>query len=314
MAVRPMMQKQKMVQKRKNHPLEGLPEDARARVRRSPQPPWVEPMLATLTEKRFSDPGWIFERKLDGERCLAFSEGGRLRLMSRNQKRIDNHYPEIAEALAERDPGDFIIDGEIVAFQGNRTSFARLQRRMQLRDPEAARRTGVPVYFYLFDALHVNGYDVTALELRHRKAILRRLLSYRDPLRFTIHRNGEGEAFWKEACRKGWEGVIAKRADSPYVHRRSPYWLKFKCVNEQEFVIGGYTDPRGTRKGFGALLVGYFEDGCLVYAGKVGTGFDEELLASLSKELARLERADPPFDDGLLPRKGVHWVHPKLVG
>jgi bifunctional non-homologous end joining protein LigD len=234
--------------------------------------------------------------------------------MSRNQKRIDNHYPEIAEALAEQDSGDHILDGEIVAFQDGRPSFARLQRRMQLRDPEAARRTGVAVYIYLFDVLHVNGYDVTALELRHRKAILRKRLSYRDPLRFTIHRNREGEAFWAEACRKGWEGVIAKRADSPYVHRRSPNWLKFKCVNEQEFVIGGYTDPQGTRRGFGALLIGYYEDGRLVYAGKVGTGFDDRVLDWLAEKLSRLQRNDPPFDDGLLPRKGVHWVHPRLVG
>jgi DNA ligase D-like protein (predicted ligase) len=155
---------------------------------------------------------------------------------------------------------------------------------------------------------------VTALELRHRKAILRKLLVYRGPLRFTAHRNREGEALLAEACRKGWEGVIAKRADSPYVHRRSPNWLKFKCVNEQEFVIAGFTDPQGSRRGFGALLIGYYEDGRLVYAGKVGTGFDDDLLDWLSAKLAQLRRDDPPFDEGVLPRKGVHWVHPKLVG
>jgi bifunctional non-homologous end joining protein LigD len=271
-------------------------------------------MLATLTEKRFSDPAWIYERKLDGERCVAFRQGGQVRLMSRNEKRIDNHYPEVAEALVAQEPGDFIVDGEIVAFEGSRPSFARLQRRMQLRDPEAARRTGVAVYFYLFDVLHVQGLDVTAVELRHRKAILRKLLSYRDPLRFTTHRNRDGEAFWRQACGKGWEGIIAKRGDSRYEHRRSPNWLKFKCVNEQEFVIGGYTDPKGSRTGFGALLIGYYDGDRLVYAGKVGTGFVDTLLDSLSSKLARLERKDPPFDDGVLPRKGVHWVHPELVG
>jgi bifunctional non-homologous end joining protein LigD len=291
-----------------------LPEEARARAVRRPQPGWVAPMLATLTEKRFSDPEWLYERKLDGERCLAFREGREVRLMSRNQKRIDNHYPEIAEALAQQDSGAHILDGEIVAFQDGRPSFARLQRRMQLRDPEAARRTGVAVYFYLFDVLHVDGYDVTALELRHRKAILRKLLSFGGPLRFTVHRNREGEAFWAEACRKGWEGIVAKRADSPYVHRRSPNWLKFKCVNEQEFVIGGYSDPQGTRRGFGALLIGYYEGGRLFYAGKVGTGFDDKRLDWLAEKLARLQRDDPPFDEGLLPRKDVHWVHPRLVG
>jgi DNA ligase D-like protein (predicted ligase) len=290
-----------------------LPEAARARARRAPQPSWVPPMLATLTGKRFSDPAWLYERKLDGERCLAFRERRSVRLMSRNQKRIDNHYPEVAEALDAQESADFIVDGEIVAFEGTRPSFARLQRRMQLRDPEVARRTGVAVYFYLFDVLYVKGFDVTAVELRYRKAILRQMLSYGGPLRLTTHRNRQGEALLQEACGKGWEGVIAKRADSVYERRRSRNWLKFKCVNEQEFVICGYTDPKGSRIGFGALLIGYYEGGRLVYAGKVGTGFDGSLLSSLSRELARLERTDQPFDDGLRPRKGVHWVKPKLV-
>jgi bifunctional non-homologous end joining protein LigD len=271
-------------------------------------------MLATLTEKRFSDPEWIYERKLDGERCLAFRKESAVQLMSRNRLRIDNHYPEIAEALSDQVPGDFIVDGEIVAFEGGRPSFSRLQRRMQLRDPEAARRTGVPVYLYVFDVLHVHGFDVTGLELRHRKDLLRRLLSYRSPLRFTVHRNRGGEALLQEVCSKGWEGVIAKRATSVYEHRRSPNWLKFKCVNEQEFVIGGYTDPKGSRTGFGALLIGYYEGDRLVYAGKVGTGFDASSLDSLAGKLRRLERADPPFDGRGMPRKGVRWVDPELVG
>lgn len=290
-----------------------LPEAAKARARRRPQPSWVSPMLATLTDKRFSDPAWLYERKLDGERCLAFRTKNMVRLMSRNQLRIDNHYPEVAEAVAAQESGDFIVDGEIVALEGGRPSFARLQRCMQLRDPEAARRTGVPVYYYLFDVVHVHGYDVTALEVRHRKAILRELLSYGGALRFTTHRNRAGVAFWEDMCRKGWEGVIAKRADSPYEHRRSTNWLKFKCVNEQEFVIGGYTDPKGSRTGFGALLIGHYEGDRFVYAGKVGTGFDTATLASLSERVVRLERKDPPFDAGRLPWKGAHWVEPELV-
>jgi DNA ligase D-like protein (predicted ligase) len=271
-------------------------------------------MLATLTDRRFSDPEWIYERKLDGERCLAFRKGNAVRLMSRNQLRIDNHYPEVAEALGAQEPGDFIVDGEIVAFDGSRPSFGRLQRRMQLRDPQAARRTGVAVYFYVFDILHVQAFDVTPVELRHRKVLLRRLLSYRGPLRFTSHRNRGGEALLQEVCSKGWEGVIAKRANSVYERRRSPNWLKFKCVNEQEFVIGGYTDPQGSRTGFGALLIGYYEGDRLLYAGKVGTGFDASSLDSLARKLRRLERSDPPFHGGGLPRKGVHWIQPQLVG
>jgi bifunctional non-homologous end joining protein LigD len=273
----------------------------------------MEPMLATLTEKRFSDPGWIFEPKLDGVRCLAFRKGAAVRLLSRNQLSMNGRYPEVAEALGRQEADDFVVDGEVVAFEGNRTSFGRLQGRMQLRDPEMARRTRVAIFYYVFDVLHVNGHDVTRLGARQRKGILRKLLSFRDPIRLTPHRNADGVAYWQEACRKGWEGVIAKRADAPYVHQRSGDWLKFKCVNEQEFVIGGYTDPKGSRKGFGALLIGYYRGNDLAFAGKVGTGFGDDLLQSLARRLASLEQDRPPFTTGRLPRKGIHWVRPELV-
>jgi DNA ligase D-like protein (predicted ligase) len=295
--------------------LDALPQEERKRAKRAAQPEWTAPMLATLTARRFSDPSWIFEPKFDGERCIAFVTKGGVRLMSRNRKRIDPHYPEIAEALAAQPAHTFIADGEIVAFEGNQTSFARLQSRMQLRDPDAARRTGVAVYLYLFDLLHVDGHDVTAVGLLYRKALLRRLFRYRGPLRFTTHRVGRGEAYWREACRKGWEGVIAKRADAPYEHRRSGWWLKFKCVNEQEFVIGGYTEPKGSRTGLGALLIGYYGGGELLYAGKVGTGFSQRTLSDLSTRLARLVQDEPPFSSrAVLPRSGVLWVKPALVG
>ncbi len=293
--------------------MDALPEEARGLMVRQSQPKWIPPMLATLTERRFSDPGWIFERKLDGERCLAFRIGSSVRMLSRNQEGINASYPEVVEALVKQAADDFVVDGEIVAFEGRQTSFARLQRRMHVRDPEKARRTGVAVSMYLFDLLHVDGHDCTRLKLIERKALLRRLLRFDDPLRFTIHRRGAGEAFWREACGKGWEGVIAKRADAPYVPRRSPDWFKFKCVNEQEFVVGGFTDPQGSRKGIGALLVGHYERGELQYAGKVGTGFSEHALRELRSTLSDLEREDPPFAPDTLPRKGVHWVEPKLV-
>jgi bifunctional non-homologous end joining protein LigD len=293
--------------------LDGLSEESRRLLVPERQPDWIPPMLATLTERRFSDPRWIFERKLDGERCLAFRSGSEVRMLSRNREVINASYPEIVEGLRGQAAGDFVVDGEVVAFEGRQTSFARLQRRMHVRDPERARQTGVPVFVYLFDLLHVDGHDCTALKLIDRKALLRRLLTFDDPLRFTIHRRAAGEAFWREACGKGWEGVIAKRADSAYMPRRSPDWLKFKCVNEQEFVIGGYTDPQGSRKGLGAILVGYFDGDRLRYAGKVGTGFNEETLAGLKAKLTPLERGDPPFVLDTLPRQGVHWVEPKLV-
>jgi bifunctional non-homologous end joining protein LigD len=292
--------------------LDRLPPRAVQRLRPQEQPAWTAPMLAVLTDQRFSDSGWIFERKLDGERCLAFGQAGRVRLLSRTRQSLNDTYPELVGTL-ESQSSDFIVDGEIVAFQGRRTSFERLQQRIQLRDPVSALRSGVPVFYYLFDLLYLDGYDTTSLELRDRKALLRNRLSYGGPLRFLPHRNTEGEALYGDACRRGWEGLIAKRVDAPYQHRRSGDWLKFKCVNEQEFVIGGWTDPAGTRVGLGALLVGYYDRGTLRYAGKVGTGYSRAVLGDLRSRLDRLERPEPPFQSNGLPRSRVHWVRPELV-
>jgi bifunctional non-homologous end joining protein LigD len=271
-------------------------------------------MKATLTERRFSDPEWIFEPKLDGVRCLAFRDGDEVRLLSRTQRSMNDSYPEVVEALAAAPASEFVIDGEIVAFAGGRTSFETLQRRMQIRDADAARRTGVAVFYYVFDILHLDGRDLTGLPLRERKAALRKALSFSGPIHFVSHRNRDGEALYKEACRKGWEGLIAKRADSPYRGKRSPDWLKFKCSHEQELVVGGFTAPQGSRQQFGALLVGYYEGKELRYAGKVGTGFNEATLAALGEKLRKLEQPDPPFADPVrdLPRQ-ARWVKPKLV-
>jgi bifunctional non-homologous end joining protein LigD len=292
--------------------LDRLPPRARQRLRPREQPAWTAPMLAVLTNERFSDPGWIFERKLDGERCPAFRQAGSLRLLSRTRQPLSDTYPELVGPLQSQ-RSDFIVDGEIVAFQGNRTSFERLQQRIQLHDPDAALRSGVAVFYYLFDLLYLDGYDTTALALRDRKSLLRNALSYRDYVRFLPHRNTHGEALYQDACSKGWEGLIAKRVDAPYQHRRSSDWLKLKCVNEQEFVIGGWTDPAGTRVGLGALLVGYYDRGTLRYAGKVGTGYTQAVLRDLRLRLDRLERAEPPFQTDGLPRGRVHWVRPELV-
>ena len=280
----------------------------------SEQPGWVDPELATLTQDRFSDPGWMFERKLDGERCLAFRSAGKVRLMTRNQKEDTSTYPEITQALAAQRADDFIIDGEIVAFDGSQTKFARLQQRLGVRQPGPELLAEVPVWFYIFDVLWADGRDVRPRPLRERKGILQDLLTFAGPLRFTEHINTDGEAYFRQACASGWEGVIAKRADAPYRAGRSRDWLKFKCESGQEFVIGGFTDPRGTRTGFGALLLGYYDPGHqLVYAGKVGTGFTQRTLGSLHASLAGLEQDHPPFDRGTLPRSGVHWVQPRLV-
>jgi bifunctional non-homologous end joining protein LigD len=267
----------------------------------------IEPMKAVLADKPFSDPNWIFERKLDGIRCLAIRDASGVTLMSRTGRRMNSEYPALVEAL-EREPSrDFIGDGEIVAFENGITSFSRLQRRARER---------VPVFLYLFDLPRHEGEDLRALPLRERKARLRRALKFGGPLRFNPHRNGEyGEQLYRDACERGLEGVIAKRADSPYLSGgRSRDWLKLKCHAEQELVIGGYTAPKGSRTEFGALLVGYYDDqGTLRYAGKVGTGFDHHTLRDLGERLRRLEQDASPFEPFKPIPPGTHWVRPELV-
>jgi bifunctional non-homologous end joining protein LigD len=276
---------------------------------------WVEPELATLTRDRFFDPAWMYERKFDGERCLAYRDGDGVALMTRNQQRVNSTYPELVTALAAQQAADFVIDGEVVAFDGNRTSFSRLQQRLGVRNPPERLIASVPVVYYVFDLLRANGRDVTSLSLQDRKQVLRALLSFGGPLRFTTHRRAGARSYWDQACGRGWEGLVVKRADSPYRSGRSRDWLKFKCENSQEFVIGGYTEPQGSRTGFGALLIGYYDaDGRLVYAGKVGTGFDSSTLATLLQAMEGLEQPRPPFDRGTLPRTGVHWIRAQLVG
>ena len=235
--------------------LERLPAAARENLRETDPPQWTPPMLATLTDERFSDEGWLYERKLDGERCLGFRTENDVRLRSRNREDLSPTYPELVDAFDDQSVAPFIVDGEVVAFSNGVSSFSRLQERLHVDDPEEARKKNVAVY-YVFDLLHLDGYDLTNLDLRDRKSVLKTALSYDAPLRFTPHRNEEGEAFFEEACEKGWEGIIAKKADSTYVHSRSKHWLKLKCVRRQELVIGGFTEPQGERIGFGALLLG----------------------------------------------------------
>ena len=173
----------------------------------------------------------------------------------------------------------------------------------------------MPVKYFIFDVMYAGGQDLRRRPLTERKQVLQDLLSYGDELRFTEHRTGDGQGYFAEACRLGWEGLIAKQASAPYRAGRTKDWLKFKCESGQEFVIGGYTDPQGTRIGLGALLLGYYDpDGKLIYAGKVGTGFDERTLRRLHDELTAIEQDKPPFDQGDLPRHGVHWTRPELVG
>jgi DNA ligase D-like protein (predicted ligase) len=267
-------------------------------------PERVDPMKAVLTEQAFSDPDWIYERKLDGIRCIAIKADRRVQLLSRNHLSLNGRFPEVVDALERDAATGFVVDGEVVAFAGAQTSFAALQQRGE---------HPVSIFFYVFDALFVGGEDITELPLRRRKALLRETLDFNGPIRLSRHRNGDGEAMFSEACRKGWEGVIAKRADSPYRQTRSRDWLKFKCSAEQELVIGGFTAPKGSRTDLGALLVGYYEDGRLRYAGKVGTGFTRATLADLAARLEPLRRDTSPFADEVRERTAT-WVEPRLVG
>jgi bifunctional non-homologous end joining protein LigD len=269
------------------------------------------PMTAVLVDRPFSDPDWLFERKLDGIRCGVLRRAGGARLVSRSGESLDAAYPELVEALADGGP-EVVADGEIVAFNRGATSFARLQGRMQIRDPERARHSGIRVFLYLFDLLELGSRDLRPRPLRERKRELRRALSFRGPIRYTPHRVGAGEDYFRHACERGWEGVIAKRADSPYVATRSRDWRKIKCSRAQELVIGGWTPPKGARHRLGALLVGHWDGDELRYAGKVGTGFDRTTLERLSDELERRERSSSPFAADRLPA-GARWAEPELV-
>jgi bifunctional non-homologous end joining protein LigD len=265
----------------------------------------IAPMKAVLSDKPFSDPDWIFERKLDGIRCLAIKDTHGVSLMSRTARRMNHEFPELVRALEQEPSDDFIADGEIVAFENGVTSFARLQQRA---------REHVPVFLYAFDLPRHDGEDLRPLPLRRRKARLRKALDFHGPVRFNPHRKGEhGEELYREACRKGLEGVIAKRADSPYVGGRSRDWLKLKCHAEQELVIGGFTAPKGSRTEFGALLVGYNDGGALRYAGKVGTGFDQATLRDLGARMRELEQDESPFEPFKPVPPSTRWLRPELV-
>jgi bifunctional non-homologous end joining protein LigD len=262
-------------------------------------PDWLEPMAATLTQQRFTGPEWIFERKLDGIRLLAYKDGSDVRLFSRNRLPQNDAYPGIAKAIAALPVHDAILDGEALGVWG----------------PSAHRGDGggqrPRVAYHVFDVLWLDGRDVTALALDERRTLLSEL-----PLRSPLERVAalDDDKPWDRACREGWEGVIAKRRDSRYEHRRSPHWLKMKCEATQELVVGGFTDPQGSRVGLGALLVGYFDGDDFVFAGKIGTGFDTKLLRDLRARLDAIEIEKTPFTNAVgLPRVRAHWVRPEIV-
>ena len=240
-------------------------------------------MAATLTQERFSGPDWLFERKFDGIRLLAYKRGADVQLYSRN--RLPQHLPSVAQAVAQLPVKDAILDGE-VAWDGSSS-------------------------YHVFDVLWINGKNVTDLPLEERRAILK-ALPFTAPMRRVELLNDDNP--WERARREGWEGVIAKRRGSIYEHRRSKQWLKLKVEASQELAVGGFTDPEGARVGLGALLVGYYDQDDFVFAGKIGTGFNTKLLLDLRRRLDALEIATPPFTRAVgLPRLRAHWVRPKIV-
>ena len=246
-------------------------------------PEWLDPMAATLTQERFTGPEWIFERKFDGIRLLAYKTGKDVGLFSRN--RLPQNIPSIVDAINKLPVKDLILDGEVTW-------------------------SGGKVAYHVFDLMWVDGRDMTKLPLDERQLLLRKL-----PLRAPLHHVvliDDAEP-WERAQKEGWEGVIAKRRDSIYEHRRSRHWLKMKCELSRDFVVGGFTDPQGKRVGLGALLVGYVEGKDFVFAGKIGTGFDTKLLLDLRAKLDRLEIPESPFTKGVgLPRLRMHWVRPEI--
>ena len=254
-------------------------------------PEWLRPMAATLTQDRFTGPEWIFERKFDGIRLLAFKNGQDVQLFSRN--RLPQNLPVILQAIKSLPADDLILDGEVTWGAGK-------------------------VRYHIFDIMWLNGRDLTSLPLDSRRELLGAL-----PLTGPLERvtslddaeaQLESQLPWERAQKEGWEGVIAKRRDSLYEHRRSPHWLKMKCEMSQNFVVGGFTDPQGKRVGLGALLVGFFDGADFVFAGKIGTGFDTKLLLDLRAQLDKLEIPKAPFTRAVgLPRVRAHWVSPEIV-
>jgi DNA ligase D-like protein (predicted ligase) len=263
-------------------------------------PAFVPPMLATLSSERDLGDGWVLERKLDGIRIIATSDGATTTLSTRNAKDATARWPEIADAVTGLGR-EVVLDGEVVAMDGDEPlGFQHLQQ-------------GTYAALYAFDVLWLDGEDLRDRPLHERRRILEDLLrTDRSPLRHTTALAGDARTTYEQACREGWEGLIAKVADGPYRAGRSKDWLKLKCLADQEVVIGGWTDPQGSRTHLGALLVGVYDGDDLRYAGKVGTGFDRATLEDLAGRL--VERDTSPFGAPITPKvPRAHWAEPTLV-
>ncbi len=282
------------------------------RIARSPRAtglPIAELQLASLVDAPPDGPQWIHEQKFDGYRIVADKSGARVRLLSRRFKDWTTEFPTITEAIASLPCRRAALDGEVcVVLPDGRTSFQALQNAVGTRDPRLC--------YFAFDLLAVDGESLMSLPLEQRKSRLAELIAGAPRLRYSDHVVGGGAQFLALACEAGLEGIVSKRKDQRYTPGRGKGWLKTKCLLRQELVIGGFTDPEGSRSGIGSLLTGYYEDGRLVYAGKVGTGYSMKMLADLRRMLEPLERSECPFDP-IPPRAWTgparHWVPPRFV-
>jgi bifunctional non-homologous end joining protein LigD len=262
----------------------------------------ISPMLATLVDAAFRRPGWIFEEKYDGVRMLAYKEGSHISLISRNAIDRTARYLQIAQAIARLKADTLLLDGEVVVFDSKDVSRFQLLQRSK----------GNPEYA-VFDCLYHNGEDLRREPLASRRHTLESVLKPGAPLRLSQQVSADGMEAFRKASHRGWEGVIGKDLQSPYETKRSRYWLKVKVHQQQEFVIGGFTRPEGSRLYFGSLLLGVYKKGALQFAGKVGTGFDENTLKDLHRKLKALVQPKSPFVGSAVDGRDVTFVKPKLV-
>ncbi len=280
-------------------------------------PTTIQPMLATSVSKPFDDPAWLFEIKWDGYRAVAFIDDGDVRLVSRNQNDLTAQYPELRELSKFIKAQRAVIDGEVVALdEEGRPSFSLMQQRTGFRPgkPRLPGRQGVPVIYYAFDLIYVDGYDLRRVKLDERKQLLEALVENNPVVHFSDHYPEKGLALFEAAKQRGLEGIVAKKRNSLYEEKRTRDWLKIKITQRQECVIGGYTDPEGSRQHFGSLVLGlYDKKEHLIHVGQAGTGFDEKNLKEIFERLRALGTKTNPFHGEIGGLKKVHFVRPKLV-
>lgn len=299
---------------KKKSPRRKTPGATCSSARKARMPDVIHPMLATLVDDPFSDPEWIFETKWDGFRSVCFVKGGKARLVSRNQIEMTAQYPELADVGKRVDAKEAILDGEIVALDQDGMP------RFQLLQPRVGRKSGLQtlrgkgkIVYFVFDLLYCDGYDMTRCSVVERKQMLERILRPASAIKLSEYIEADGKAFFKQIEKFHLEGMIAKRANSPYVPKRSSDWLKVKTIQRSEVVVGGYTEPRGSRSHFGALVVGLYKDRELHYVAHVGGGFNQRSLSDIYKLMQPLKAKQSPFVDAPKTNEPVQWLKPELV-